>query len=219
MEQQFADQIKISDDDAKKYFDQNKAEFQTPEQVRASHILISTRNTDPNADPNKVKADAKAKAEEVLAKVKTGGDFAALAKEYSSCPSAQKGGDLGLFGRGQMVKPFEDAAFALEPNQVSGIVETEFGYHIIKVTEHKDANTTGFDAAKPKIVETLQNQKKGQLAKDFITQLKAEATIVYPPGKEPVTAAPKPAEPIKPADSNVTGQPADTNAAKPAETK
>jgi peptidyl-prolyl cis-trans isomerase C len=222
METQFADKIKVTDEEAKKYYDQNKNEFETPEQVRASHILISTRSTDPNADPNKVKAEALAKAEEVLAKVKAGGDFAALAKEYSSCPSAQKGGDLGLFGRGQMVKPFEDAAFALEPNQVSGIVETEFGYHIIKATEHKDANTISFEAAKPKIEETLQNQKKGELAKEYINTLKAEATIVYPPGKEPVTAMPKPVElsPVisdantsaKPADANAATEPADANA-------
>ena len=88
---------KVTDEDAKKYYEQNINEFKTPEQVRASHILISTRSTDPNADPNKVKAEAKAKAEEVLAKVKAGGDFAALAKEYSICPSAPKGRRSGSF--------------------------------------------------------------------------------------------------------------------------
>jgi peptidyl-prolyl cis-trans isomerase C len=215
MEGQFADKTKVTDEDAKKYYDENINEFKTPEQVRASHILISTRSVDPNADPNKVKAEAKAKAEMVLAKAKApDANFAALAKEYSSCPSAPKGGDLGVFGRGQMVKPFEDAAFALMPNEISGIVETEFGYHIIKVTEHKDANTTSFEAAKPKIIETLENQKKSQLAKDYIASLKAEAKIEYPPGKEPVAPV-MPGMIAQPAEANAPSKPAEPNAPQP----
>jgi peptidyl-prolyl cis-trans isomerase C len=213
LDEQFADKLKVTDEEAKKYYDDNINEFKTPEQVRASHILISTRSTDPNADPNKVKAEAKAKAEAVLAKVKAGGDFAALAKEYSSCPSASKGGDLGLFPRGQMVKPFEDAAFALEPNSVSGIVETEFGYHIIKVTEHQPASTTSFEAAKPKIIETLESQKKSDLAKDYIASLKSSAKIVYPPGQEPVAPVMSGMS-AKPAEANAAPKPADANAPK-----
>ena len=115
-----------------------------PEQVRASHILISTKPIDPNADPNQAKAQAKDKAEELLKKVKDGADFAALAKENSDCPSNAQGGDLGLFPRGQMVKPFEDAAFALKVGEISDLVETQFGYHIIKVTEHQDPNQITF---------------------------------------------------------------------------
>jgi peptidyl-prolyl cis-trans isomerase C len=201
IEGQFAGKTDVNDADAKKYYDQNINEFKTQEQVRASHILISSKSTDPNAHPNKVKAEAKAKAEMILAKVKApDANFAALAKEYSSCPSAPKGGDLGLFSKGQMVKPFEDAAFALKPGEISGVVETDFGYHIIKVTEHQDPNTTSFDAAKPKILEQLSNQKKGALAQEYIKSLKDAAKIEYPPGKEPVApqmpgmrAAPAPA--------------------------
>jgi peptidyl-prolyl cis-trans isomerase C len=190
IEAQFAGKTDVNDADAKKFYDQNINEFKTPEQVRASHILIGTKSIDPNADPNKVKAEAKAKAEMVLGKVKAAdANFAALAKEYSSCPSSAKGGDLGMFGRGQMVKPFEDAAFALKVGEVSGVVETDFGYHIIKVTEHKDPNTTSFDAAKPKIIEQLSDQKKGTLAQEYIKSLKNAAKIEYPPGKEPVAPA------------------------------
>jgi peptidyl-prolyl cis-trans isomerase C len=217
IEGQFAGKTDVNDADAKKYYEQNINEFKTSEQVRASHILIGTKSTDPNADPNKIKAEAKAKAEMVLGKVKAAdANFAALAKEYSTCPSAPKGGDLGLFGRGQMVKPFEDAAFALKPGQISGIVETDFGYHIIKVTERKDPNTTSFDAAKPKILEQLANQKKGTLAQDYIKSLKDSATIVYPPGKEPV-APPMPGMQPKPAANAAAAAPAEAN--KPAETK
>lgn len=222
VEGQFAGKTDVNDADAKTYYDQNINEFKTAEQVRASHILIGTKSTDPNADPNKIKAEAKAKAEMVLSKVKAAdANFAAMATEYSSCPSAQKGGDLGLFGKGQMVKPFEDAAFALKVGEVSGVVETDFGYHIIKVTEHKDPNTTTFEAAKPKIIEQLSNQKKGTLAQEYIKSLKDSATIVYPPGKEPV-APPMPGMRARPApapaaDANAATKPVEANT--PAETK
>lgn len=201
MEGQFTGKTDVNEADAKKFYEQNMNEFKTPEQVQASHILISTKSTDPNADPNKVKAEAKAKIEMILAKVKApDANFAALAKEYSSCPSAPKGGDLGSFGKGQMVPPFEAAAFGMKVGEVSGVVETDFGYHIIKVTGRTDANTTSFDAAKTKIIEQLANQKKGALAQEYIKSLKDAAKIEYPPGKEPVApqmpgmrAAPAPA--------------------------
>lgn len=105
-----------------------------PGNIRASHILISYSGA-PRTSATRSKAEAKALAEDLLARVKGGEDFSELAKAYSDCPSAPKGGDLGFFGKGQMVKPFEDAAFGLEPGQVSGIVETQFGYHIIKRTQ------------------------------------------------------------------------------------
>lgn len=217
MEGQFAGKTDVNEADAKTYYEQNANEFKTPEQVQASHILIGTKSTDPNADPNKIKAEAKAKAEMVLGKVKAAdANFAALAKEYSSCPSAQKGGDLGMFGKGQMVPPFEAAAFALKTGEISGVVETDFGYHIIKVTGRTDANTTSFDAAKTRIIEQLSNQKKGALAQEYIKSLKDAAKIEYPPGKEPI-APPMPAmraAPAPAADANAEAKPADANAAK-----
>lgn len=89
--------------------------------VRASHILV----------------DSLEKANWIIAELKKGGDFTALARKYSSCPSGKQGGDLGFFSKGQMVKEFEDVAFSLESGKVSGPVKTQFGYHIIKVTERK----------------------------------------------------------------------------------
>jgi peptidyl-prolyl cis-trans isomerase C len=206
LESEFGEKANVTDEEAKKYYDENIDKFKTPEEVRASHILISTRSTDPNADPNKVKAEALKKAEDILAQLKKGADFAELAKKDSAdTGSAAQGGDLGWFRRGQMVKPFEEAAFALEPNQISGIVETDFGYHIIKVTGHKDASTESFEEAKPKIVEMLSNQKKGELVQEYIKSAKASAKIVYPPGKEPTPpAAPSPMN--KPAEPNTSGE-------------
>ena len=153
MEASWAGKADVNDSDIKKYYTENKSEFETPEQVRASHILIKT---DPNiTDPNQAKAKALAKAQELLKQIKGGGDFAELAKKNSACPSASRGGDLDYFGKGQMVEPFEKAAFALKPGQVSDVVETKFGYHIIKVTDHKDPNTVPFDKAKDDIKKML----------------------------------------------------------------
>ena len=101
------------------------------EQVRASHILIKTEGDNDKA--------AKEKIEDLLKKVKAGGDFAALAKEHSACPSKSDGGDLNFFGRGQMAKPFEEAAFALtKDGEISEIVKTQFGYHLLEVTSRED---------------------------------------------------------------------------------
>jgi peptidyl-prolyl cis-trans isomerase C len=170
--------------------------------VRASHILISTKPTDPNADPNQVKVQAKSKAEDLLKKAKEGADFAALAKENSSCPSAAQGGDLGSFPRGQMVKPFEDAAFALKVGQISDLVETEFGYHIIKVTEHQDPNQIAFDKAKTNILNELTQQKKQEAARKYVDSLRQSAKITFP--SSAAAPAPQASQPIlaAPADAN-----------------
>jgi parvulin-like peptidyl-prolyl isomerase len=107
-----------------------------PGTIRASHILISYAGA-PRTAATRTKEEAKQLAQEVLAKARGGEDFEDLARRYSDCPSAQneRSGDLGFFGKGKMVKPFEDAAFALKVGEISGIVETDFGYHIIKRTQ------------------------------------------------------------------------------------
>jgi parvulin-like peptidyl-prolyl isomerase len=105
-----------------------------PGNIRASHILISYAGA-PATNATRSKAEAKKLADELVVKVANGEDFAALAGTYSDCPSREAGGDLGFFPKGRMVQPFENAAFALRPGQVSKIVETQFGYHIIKRTQ------------------------------------------------------------------------------------
>jgi len=180
METQWAGKINITEDDAKEYYSQNPKQFEIPEQVRASHILIKPDTSQPGIDPNQVKAQAKAKAEDLLKQIKEGGDFAELAKVHSSCGSAANGGDLGFFSRGQMVAPFEKAAFELKPGQLSDIVETQYGYHIIKVTDHKDASVILFEQTKDDIINGLKLKKKSELAKEYIESLKDKANIVYP---------------------------------------
>lgn len=189
MQAYWAGKINVTEEDSRKYYDENPKQFEQPEQVRASHILIKPvfvdPNLDPNADPNEAKAKARAKTEDLLKQLKDGADFAELAKAHSACPSAPKGGDLGFFPRGETTPAFENAAFELEIGQNSEIVETEYGYHIIKVTDHKEASTTTFDQAKDDIIIQLTQKKQSELAEEYIESLKAEASIVYPAGKEP----------------------------------
>jgi parvulin-like peptidyl-prolyl isomerase len=186
--QKYPAEVKVTEDDAKAYYEQNKSRW--PEEVRASHILIKPDLSDPNTDPNQAEALAKAKAEDLLKQVKGGADFAALAKENSACPSASAGGDLNFFprtGRGSMVPEFSNAAFALKVGGISDVVKTEHGYHIIKVTDRKD--TPSFDQVKESIMKELGNTKMSAVAKKYIEELKSGAKIVYPPGKEPKPAA------------------------------
>jgi peptidyl-prolyl cis-trans isomerase C len=192
MEAQWAGKINVTEDDAKKYYSENAKQL---ERVRASHILIKPDTTDPNTDPNEAKAAAMAKARDLLKQIKDGADFAELAKANSSCLSSAKGGDLNFFSKGQLVPPFEEAAFALKVGQVSGIVETQFGYHIIKVTDRE--NDT-FEKAKDDVLKQLTQAKQDELANKYIESLKDKANIVYPAGKEPVAPASPAIAPIRP---------------------
>jgi peptidyl-prolyl cis-trans isomerase C len=173
----------INDAEALAFYEQSKEDYNTPEQVQASHILVVPDHNNPDA--NQAKAQAKEKAEKLLQQLKAGADFAMLAKENSDCPSKARGGDLGMFTRGQMVQPFEDAAFALKPGELSNVVETQFGYHIIKVALHKPGEMAPFEKVKPQIVKMLLDQKRATFFRTYKDKLMTEASIVYPPGKEP----------------------------------
>jgi peptidyl-prolyl cis-trans isomerase C len=168
-----ASKVTISDAEVEKFYKSHPEFFKQPEQVKASHILIKSEDKDDQAK----KDAAKKKIEDIQKKVKNGGDFASLAKEYSEGPSGKQGGDLGFFGRGQMVKPFEDAAFALEPGQVSDIVKTRFGYHLIKVTDKKAAGTVPLKDVKEKIRGYLKQQKVNTALEAYIKKLKEGAKI------------------------------------------
>lgn len=192
MESQGADEINVTEDDAQKYYSENPRRFEIPEQVRASHILIKPDTSDPNTDPNEAKAQALTEAQDLLRQIRDGADFAGLAKASSACSSAARGGDLGLKARGAWVKPFEEAAFGLEIGQVSDVVETRFGYHIIKVTGHEDPNTVTFEQAKDSILTMLTQMKQREFTMQYIESLRADADIVYPPGKEPKAVPTRP---------------------------
>ena len=187
MEAHWAGKIDVTEEDARKYYDENPKQFEQPEQVKTSHILIKPELADPNADPNEAKAIARTKTEGLLKQLKDGADFAELAKAHSTCPSAPQGGDLGFVPRGETTPAFEDAAFELEIGKISEIVETEYGYHIIKATDHKEASTIAFDQARDNIIRQLTQTKQSELAEEYIESLKAGANIVYPAGKEPAS--------------------------------
>ena len=173
IDQKISSKVVITDEDSKTYYDKNPQMFKQPAQIKASHILIKV---DAKADEAK-KAEARKKIEEVQQKLKDGGDFAALAKEYSEGPSNAKGGDLGYFRRGQMVKPFEDAAMALKPNEVSDVVETRFGYHLIKVYDNKPEQTLAYADVKDKITQRMKQEKIEKEAVQYVGQLKKEAKL------------------------------------------
>ena len=173
LEGQIGDNVAVSEKEIRAYYDGNVETFKKPEQVRASHILIKV---DPGADEAK-KADARTKIESVQTKLKKGEDFGALAKEYSEGPSAPKGGDLGFFGRGQMVKPFEDAAFTMKPGQVSDMVETRFGYHLIMVTDRTPEGTLTYEEVRDRLEKFLRQQKVQAAIAEYVETLKAKAKI------------------------------------------
>ncbi len=174
VETQIVAKISVPEAEIKKFYDENKDKYFKQEAgVRASHILISV---DPKAKPEEKKA-AKEKAEAIRKRILAGEDFATLAKSESGCPSGKQGGDLGFFSHGQMVDSFEKAAFALKPGELSDVVETQFGYHIIKVTDKKDAGTVPFDEVKDKIQNYLKNQKTQKALADYTEELKKTATI------------------------------------------
>ncbi len=163
----------VSEKESRAYYDSNLESFKKSEQVRASHILIKV---DPGADEAK-KAEARTKIESLQAKLKNGEDFGALAKEYSEGPSGPKGGDLGFFGRGQMVKPFEETAFTMKPGQVSGMVETRFGYHLIMVIERTPESTLSYEEVKDRLEQYLKQQKAQETIAAYVETLKGKAKI------------------------------------------
>jgi peptidyl-prolyl cis-trans isomerase C len=173
IDQQITSKVVITDEESKAYYDKNPQMFKQPEQIKASHILIKV---DAKADEAQ-KTEARKKIEEVQKKLKDGGDFAALAKEYSEGPSSAKGGDLGYFRRGQMVKPFEEAALALKPNEVSDIVETRFGYHLIIVYDVKPAQTLAYADVKDKINQRMKQEKVEKEAVQYVDKLKKDAKL------------------------------------------
>lgn len=165
--------ITVTAEESNNFYNSNPNLFKQPEQVKASHILIKVA---PDAEEAK-KKQARKKIETVQKKVRQGEDFGSLAKANSEGPTAQRSGDLGYFSRGQMVKPFEDAAFALNVGEVSEIVETQFGYHLIKVTDKKPARTIPYKEVQQMLEQHLKNEKEKTEIQGYIENLKKSATI------------------------------------------
>ncbi len=153
--------IVISSSEIEEYYNNNKNEFITTEQVRARHILVESAE----------------EAESILKQLNNGADFIELAKEKSTCPSASEGGDLGYFAKGQMIKEFEDAAFALEVGEISPVVKTEFGYHIIKLLDKKPETIMELEDAIQEIEEKLKLEKQNTAFADYLGMLRDKSNI------------------------------------------
>jgi peptidyl-prolyl cis-trans isomerase C len=172
--EEISPKVKVTDEDVAKFYKENEDKFAMPEQVHCSHILIRVAE-DAKAEE---KDAARKKTEAIRERCVKGEDFAALAKELSEDPgSAAKGGDLGFFAKQQMVAPFADAAFALKPDEISPVVETRFGYHIIKLHERKAASKRSLDEVKDQIQGYLQTQALDQAVQAKVQELKANAKI------------------------------------------
>ena len=165
--------IVVSETDKRNEYESKKDKLAVPEQVGASHVLI---RVEPDAGEED-KENAKAQIDGIRQRALAGEDFAELAKENSQDGSAPNGGDLGYFGRGAMVKPFEDAAFSLEVGQISEVVETQFGYHIIKVTDKQSARTLTYEEVESDIGMFLLNQRRGEVLNKLIDELRSNAKI------------------------------------------
>jgi parvulin-like peptidyl-prolyl isomerase len=167
-----------TDEEMKEFYSANAKSFAVPEQVRVRHILL---RLSPGAPPEE-KGKVKEKAETLLKRIRDGENFVTLATEYSEDPGSKNtGGDLGYFTRGQVVKSFEEAAFSLKPGQTSEVVETQFGYHLIKMEDYKEAGTRPFDEVKNSIRSRLQEERKKSDGEEFIKQVTREGAIeVYP---------------------------------------
>jgi peptidyl-prolyl cis-trans isomerase C len=170
--------INVTDADARKYYDENPARFEQPEMVRASHILLTTRDASGGAELSDDKKAAKRKEiEGILKRARAGEDFAKLAKEYSEDPGSKDKGGEYKFPRGQMVPEFEAAAFSLKTNQISDVVTTSFGYHIIKLSEKIPAQKVDYAKAATDIKDGLTAQAMQKQFPEYIKNLKKEAAV------------------------------------------
>ena len=180
--------IDITTDEARKFYDENPAKFEQPEMVRAAHILISTRSTDPDAAlsggrpkttelSDDQKAAKKKLAEDLLKRARAGEDFAKLAKEYSEDPGSKDNGGEYTFPRGQMMPEFEAAAFSLNTNQISDIVATAYGYHIIKLYEKIPAKKIDFDKEGSDIKDYLAQREIQKQFPTYVQGLRKDAGV------------------------------------------
>ena len=176
--------IAVSKAETKKFYDDNKQRYFEPEQVRASHILI---RVEPNASAE-AKEEKRKHAETIRQKArKKGAKFEKLAKEFGEDPTRSRGGDLGFFTRGRMVKAFEDAVWPMRLNELSGVVETNFGYHIIKKTGHKKESQKSFKSVKDQIERAVRARKRNQSIRDALQKWKDEAKLeIFVKGDETI---------------------------------
>jgi peptidyl-prolyl cis-trans isomerase C len=173
LDQEVFEKVTVDKAEAKGFYDSNPQVFRIPEQVRARHIVIRVKQ----GASEQEKKQARAEIEKAAERIKKGEPFENVAREISQDGSAQRGGDLGYFSRGQMVPEFENVAFSLEKGKVSPVVETQFGYHLIKVEDKREARTLGFEEVEPKIEEFLRQKKGEESLRVYVNGLKSQAKI------------------------------------------
>lgn len=173
IKKEIAPQVNVTPQDAKKFYDENPEKFRKPERVRAQHILMKVAK----GDSEDKKAEAREKLKKLQKRILAGEDFSNLAREHSQGPSNVRGGDLGYFTKGQMVKPFEEVAFRLAPNEVSDIVETQFGYHLIKVLDHQPQSASPYEAVEKKLISVLFNEQLQEKLEPYVLTLREKAKV------------------------------------------
>ena len=180
---------KVTDEEMKSFYQANTNRFVQPEMVRASHILVRV----PADATDEIKKTKKVQIDAARSLVMNGEKFADIASKVSEDPgSAPKGGDLDFFPRGAMVPEFDQVAFKLQTNKVSEVITTQFGYHVLMVTDHKDAKTLSFEEVKPDLEQYLRQRKGNDVAREYVDGLRAKAKveILLPPLPAPATNAP-----------------------------
>jgi peptidyl-prolyl cis-trans isomerase C len=173
VKQEVFDKVSVDPNEYQPFYEKNKDRYTEEEQVRARHILIKVAQGASRDDENRLKK----RANEALKRAKKGEDFAKLAKEFSEDSSKDEGGDLGFFARGQLVPEFEQVAFAMQPGQVSDLVRTSFGYHIIKVEDHKPAKTLSFEEAQDQVKEDVRREHTLARYQEYMAGLRNKASI------------------------------------------
>jgi peptidyl-prolyl cis-trans isomerase C len=173
LDQKVYKDLAASDAEKKEEYEKNKERLNVPEQVRASHILVLVKEDAADED----KKAAMEKIEALRSRALSGEDFAELARENSADGSAARGGDLGYFSRGQMVKPFEDAAFSLGIGDISTVVETQFGYHIIKITDKKEPHLLTYEEVQGDIEKFLINKHRREKLDNLVQELRKKAKV------------------------------------------
>lgn len=171
----FEDVKQPTDEELKTFYENNPKQFMQPDRLRASHILLKVEEGISDEEIATVQKNA----EKALKRVKSGEDFAAVATEISECPSASRGGDLGYFTRGQMVPAFEAAAFALKPGEISDLVRTKFGFHVIKSVDHQPESQMSFEEVKDRLKDSLFNKDKKEKAMEAIKKATDSSKIEY----------------------------------------
>ncbi len=180
VEEHVTKDITVSDEESKAFYEEHQEDFRHPEQVRASHILVKAAPDAPEAQKTKAHEEIQQARERLKDEA-----FADVAADVSDCPSSEKGGDLGYFQEGQMVKPFSETAFALEKGAVSDIVTTKFGYHLIKVTDKRAAGLSPYPDVKEDIQGHLKNSRSGEAVEARVKALREKADIEIVPNAEP----------------------------------